>query len=104
MIKQSRKQFESNKSELISLCNLMCMYFSFLNEKSEDKEEFGRVEALIEQFCNENSLQVKPMKEIHFLCLQLEKMMQDDIIVDKSPDNPNNKSFARNEFEQPNEK
>jgi hypothetical protein len=44
------------------------------------------------------------MKEIHFLCLQLEKMMQEDIILDKSENSPNNKSFAKHIFEVPSER
>ena len=44
--------------------------------------EWKNTEALIETFCQENALQLKAVKEVHFLCLQLEKMMKEDVIID----------------------
>ena len=31
----------------------------------------------MERFCRENNLQVKAMKEVHYLCLQLERLVND---------------------------
>jgi hypothetical protein len=43
-------------------------------------DDFQIVEDLMQEFCTENMLLMKSMKEIHYLCLQLEKMLQEDIV------------------------
>ena len=104
-IKQSRKHFESEKSELLSLCKLMVLYFNYINENKTQpeyskQEEFQVVELLITQFCEQNGLVTKAIKEIHFLCLQLEKMMKEDIIKTENEEAP---CFNETIFKLPNE-
>lgn len=70
-VKKRRKEFQSERSELISYCKILVEYFSYINtnKKDEKQEEFEAVEQLIIRFCGKHSLQVKAIKEVHFLCL-----------------------------------
>ena len=82
-IKKSREHYSSTRSELITYCKLLCMYFNHLNQnraKFKKMDEFQIVEKLMEEFCEENNLLLKSMKEIHYLCIQLEKMLREDIV------------------------
>ena len=42
------------------------------------------------------------MKEVHFLCIQIEKMMKEDVILDIGTDG--DKEFKKDLFKVPNEK
>ena len=100
-IRLNRGKFASNKSELISFSKLLSHYFSYINANhTKDENDWKNTEGLIEQFCIEHSLQLKAMKEVHFLCLQLEKMMIEDVLVDSQIIN---KGFKTDVFEQPSE-
>ena len=75
-----RKPFLSTRSELISTCKLMIAYFNFVNEGGE--QDWQEVESRIEVFADKWYLRAKALKEIHMLCLQLEKIMNDDVLTD----------------------
>lgn len=75
----------------------MCAYFNFLNASKSDEDDFGKVESLIDEFCCDHSLLAKTMKEVHFLCLQLEKMMKEDIMLSSGDAT----SFGESEFKPP---
>lgn len=53
------------------------------------------------QFCQQEALLLKSMKEIHFLCLQLEKLMREDILKDNAQ--IERLDFNSTTFEQPTE-
>ena len=58
-------------------------------ERSDDEGEDESIdwkitESLIQEFCSCNYLQIKAIKEVHFLCLQLEKMMREDIMINQN--------------------
>ena len=70
---------------------LMSDYFTFVNnkdqkvkddEKDDSNEQIYRYEYLsyekkMHKFCQDHKLQDKAMKEVHFLCLQLQKIFFD---------------------------
>lgn len=72
------------------------------NKNSEQTEGFQAAERLIEKFCADHHLQVKATKEVHFLCLQLEKMMKEDILKDEQS-GPAMPDFGTDRFQQPTE-
>jgi hypothetical protein len=54
----------------------------------------------MEEFCSQNNLQVKAIKEVHYLCLQLERLINEaSIIVEK----PKSLFVDVTEFPHPNE-
>jgi hypothetical protein len=70
---------------------MMSDYFNYVN-----KETDGRYESIEEKmsiFCQSNNLQVKAIKEVHFLCLQLERLVQ-EATTTKQPS-----IFTRSDFE-----
>jgi phosphosulfolactate synthase (CoM biosynthesis protein A) len=53
-------------------------YFTYINRQVDDGDTFQVYEkttSLMEKFCAENNLQVKAIKEVHYLCLQLERLI-----------------------------
>jgi len=34
----------------------------------------------METFCEQNDLELKALKEVHYLCIQLQKMMHEDLL------------------------
>lgn len=58
-------------------------------------------EESINQFCQENALQVKAIKEVHFLCIQIEKMMKEDVIINENT--AASKDFKTDQFSVPTE-
>ena len=61
----------------------MIAYFNFVNEGGE--QDWQEVESRIEVFADKWYLRAKALKEIHMLCLQLEKIMGDDVLTDYKP-------------------
>lgn len=59
--------------------NLMVDYFNFLGKS--DSQAYQVLEPRIDLFCNQYSLQSKAIKEIHYLCIQLQKMTK-EVITD----------------------
>ena len=65
----------------------MTDYFNHLNRKKEDEEEEKHHDAGREKdqraiaFCEQNLLQLKSIKEIHALCQQLQRLVQDELLV-----------------------
>lgn len=85
----------------------MCLYLSYVNDQERRRQALKEIEGasreemrgsddegdadgsldwkitehLIAEFCSQNFLQVKAIKEVHFLCLQLEKMMKEDVLL-----------------------
>ena len=65
----------------------MVDYFNHLNKKEEGEEEQKKHEAAKEKdqraiaFCEQNLLQLKSIKEIHALCQQLQRLVQDELLV-----------------------
>jgi hypothetical protein len=68
-IRESREKFSSSNSELISLCKLICLYISYINDHENrkdvkldsnneinDENEWKITEILINQFCDQNYL------------------------------------------------
>jgi hypothetical protein len=103
-VKEVREKFSSSRSELISYCKLLSAYFSFVNDQTnrlrvlkqisakdtsatdEGSADWKITEELIGEFCREQFLMEKQVKEVHYLCIQLEKMMKEDIIIGESTD------------------
>jgi len=55
---------------------MLCDYFAFVNSGAQrDNSYSDNVGRMMEQFCLKNNLQVKAIKEVHFLCLQLERLV-----------------------------
>lgn len=75
-----RKPFMSKMSEMISHAKLMAAYFNFMNEGGE--QEWTETEARVEVFAEKWYLRAKALKEVHLLCLQLEKIMKEDVLID----------------------
>lgn len=60
-------------------------------------------ERLIEKFCAKHFLLSKPIKEVHFLLIQLEKIMKEDVLVRQGPEDANfSRSFDSHTFDMPN--
>lgn len=102
-VKKCREEFSSPNSELITYCKLLSLYFNHINSNKSAKrfkgmDEFQVVEELMQQFCNEKMLLLKSMKEVHYLCLQLEKMLMADIVKDAASIN---QKFEESKFDQP---
>jgi predicted ATP-dependent Lon-type protease len=75
-LRAERGKWTSPRSELISYAKMLCDYFSFVNKEAQrDNSYSDNVGRLMEQFCLKNNLQVKAIKEVHFLCLQLERLV-----------------------------
>ena len=74
-IKAIRSKWECDKSDCISYTKLMIDYFSYVNKtvSTKDKEDgcidFGKLEERMQNFCEQNHLQLKSIKEIHYLCI-----------------------------------
>lgn len=57
--------------------NLMVDYFNYMREKQvanvldtvNGKQQYDQVDAQINEFCTANNLQVKALKEVHYLCI-----------------------------------
>lgn len=104
---------------MITYAKLLSAYFSFSQDPGnrdmilEEMVASGRAldsmesmdwkltESLIELFCQQNFLLAKQMKEVHYLCIQLETMMLDDILVSGS--NSTVKRFMTDKFDPPTE-
>lgn len=83
---------------------MLCDYFTFLANKGasdEDDEVIDRVSELMEVFCSQNNLQVKAVKEVHYLCLQLERLLHDATKHEASEEFSS--AFTGKAFEQPTE-
>ena len=107
----------SAKSELITNCRLICDYISFLNNEDErskarmelihdglgvDDDKWKVTEKLIEKFCQKHFLLTKPVKEVHFLLIQLEKIMKEDVLVKQGNNDPNyTRCFNDDQFPMP---
>jgi uncharacterized protein (DUF305 family) len=72
-MRAERGKWESKRSELISYAKMMCDYFKYVNSPentlSSHYSSFDKVTRRMEQFCQDNNLQVKAIKEVHYLCL-----------------------------------
>mmetsp|Transcript_2254 Transcript_2254/g.3888 ORF Transcript_2254/g.3888 Transcript_2254/m.3888 type:complete len:115 (+) Transcript_2254:367-711(+) len=97
----------------------MCDYFAFINHPEnkarvleetpsktmlddfDEEYEWKATELLIEKYCAENFLQVKAVKEIHYLSIQLEKMMKEELEGQLEEQQNLGRSFAETVFEQP---
>ena len=71
----------SERSEMISHAKLMAAYFNFINEGGE--QEWTETEARVDVFADKWYLRAKALKEVHLLCMQLEKIMKEDVMVDQ---------------------
>lgn len=69
-IRSERGRWFSERSELIMYAKMLSDYFSFVNNGSRDSSDFyDGVSRKMEVFCAEHKIQVKAMKEVHYLCL-----------------------------------
>ncbi len=83
-VRALREKHQSSRSELISFAKLLSAYFSFINTdqrgSGEEAFEWQEKDEKIQEFCEANHLHLKQMKEVHYLCLQLETMMKEDVL------------------------
>ena len=102
-MKALREKYQSKKSELISFAKLLSAYFSFVNSEDEGPNELDwkEKELKIEQFCAANRLHLKQIKEVHFLCLQLETMMREEVLLNGKM--TISKQFVSDSFDIPSE-
>ena len=71
-IRSERGRWFSERSELIMYAKMLSDYFSFVNNTSRDSDKsdlYDGVSRKMEVFCAEHKIQVKAMKEVHYLCL-----------------------------------
>lgn len=74
-IKAIRVKWESDKSDCISYAKLMVDYFAYVNKNSQGQESdskddyFSKLESRMQTFCEQNHLQLKSIKEVHYLCI-----------------------------------
>lgn len=69
---------------MIAYAKMMCDYFEYVNNQ-ESNGQFDKISRRMEEFCMDNKLQVKAIKEVHYLCLQLEKLMNEVSISEEKP-------------------
>ena len=67
-LRQMRQAWTCEKSDCIGFAKLMVDYFNYGNK---DGSDFDSQMGKMEQFCKENDLNSKSMKEAHYLCIQL---------------------------------
>jgi ATP-dependent RNA helicase DHX37/DHR1 len=48
------------------------------------KQQYDEVDKHINQFCTDNNLQVKSVKEVHYLCIQLQRMANEVVTGEMS--------------------
>lgn len=71
-IRGERGKWTSTRSELISYAKMLSDYFTFLNRGATDEDYdavYEKSTVLMEKFCMDNNLQLKAIKEVHYLCL-----------------------------------
>jgi hypothetical protein len=60
---------------------MLCDYFSYINKEVEEGDKRStsfyveNVSKRMEDFCLSNNLQTKAIKEVHYICLQLERLL-----------------------------
>lgn len=66
-LRKSRAQWTSEKSDCIGFAKMLVDYFNFVNSDATGApdEAFSRCD----EFCRQNDLNPKVMKEAHFLCI-----------------------------------
>jgi hypothetical protein len=76
-VRAERGKWFSDRSELISHAKMLTDYFNFVNKDaySDAYRQYQNVTERLEIFCRDNNLQPKAIKEVHYLCLQLERLM-----------------------------
>lgn len=70
---------------------MLCDYFNYVNTEGDSYES---IEEKMTIFCSENNLQVKAIKEVHFLCLQLERLVQEATTTKDQPSIFTKSNFA----------
>jgi hypothetical protein len=55
------------ESDCLLYCNLLVDYFNQV--QSSNSKDYAQTEKAISDFCKQHSLQVKAVKEVHYLCI-----------------------------------
>lgn len=77
--RELRSEWTSEKSDLISFAKLITLYFNYINEPDESGEQvdYDEKQKRMGEFCQKHSLQFKALQEIHMLCFQLDRILED---------------------------
>lgn len=94
-IRKARAAWTSDKSDCIGLAKLMADYFNFVNADLASSLQRA------DDFCSAHELNSKVMKEAHFLCLQLQKIVKEDLYEHGSEPTESFDFLADSDFRHP---
>ena len=66
-LREQRQQWQMPESDCLLYCNLLEDYFNHV--QSSNSKDYAQTEKAISDFCKQHSLQVKAVKEVHYLCI-----------------------------------